>query len=1186
MKKITLALITVLLLGLETIKAQEQELSASEPISSGCVSRSYEGQESSLPTIKLTKNGSTLSVDLYNYSSNCGTTSFEVENRICDGNGDMPSIIITIAPVVPGGGKDCNCPFNISYTVRNMEKSKFYLTCWWYEGLVELKEGEQLVFEYKAENVVIDGLKYSLLKTTHQALLAYQGSWDGDSQILNIPSEVEYEGEKYTVTSINESVFKTNNTITKIIIPKTIKNTGFGSLEGIVKNPFSSCLSLETIEVEDGNPAMCSIDGVLFNKDKTTLISYPAALPGKSYTVPDNVETVASGAFYSNQHLKNIVLPDKMETMGYSVFAICNSLEEVILPSNIKELPAYLFKDCKNLKSVAIPDGVTSIGSSAFEGCISLETISLPESVVTVEMTAFKGCTSLWSATLSPNLKEIPLAAFSNCSRLTEVIIPSGITTIGNGAFSDCKAMQAFDLPESIIYIDNFAFRNISNLKDIYCRATTVPKTNDFAFNDVDISRVTLHVPTTSISDYKAAFPWNQFGAIVSLETLNDYIPFVKNGKQWHVVRSESNSGCHIEQYMLLNDEVVKDGKTYIKMYRSEDDLTIVDDAGLLREENCKVYFFDSDKQKEFLMFDYSLKEGDTYETYSWDEQETVTYKVLSVDYYKEGPEASFNYYDEKSDRILTYRRYLQKWTVCRADDYSRQKTWIEGVGSIEGPLANLNDIVPPGSSKDYLACVNSNDDSLYLPFSFHDVNGLIHGCDLPTDAEAKLANKRHQLTYIQEENRLHIFGEVLTKGNSKNYAYFIEEPTDNPSVRKLRFEIQAIGPLPDPLPGSDGMTLHSTNFYVDEISPSFDYIIVDNQGEEHPVINAKRMAYRPFVEDGKVWKVGYANSGKPVQVVDYYYFDGDTIVAERTCKQMMCLRYVNPDYSDYDHISQSPILSYVGAWLEVDKQVYIYDETTKWFARWYDFSHDGNLTQSIDYHSYVIGPRQAGELKGFKGVYRDITIIDRKQTYNTIWMEGVGGIDGPLVNDFDKENHTQFLMSCTVGDEVIYFNDEYEDGATPDGARKNRIDFTHTIKIRPKAPKAEAQMMREAEAKSLYGEYNDQQLGINLNALDDAYQVRITDEAGKAVYEKTVNAGNIVGLNINISDYAEGRYTVTVENSNESFTAQFDTQRTGISLTPALIRGEEAIYNLQGQRISSLRKGLNIVDGRKVYVK
>ena len=171
--------------------------------------------------------------------------------------------------------------------------------------------------------------------------------------------------------------------------------------------------------------------------------------------------------------------------------------------------------------------------------------------------------------------------------------------------------------------------------------------------------------------------------------------------------------------------------------------------------------------------------------------------------------------------------------------------------------------------------------------------------------------------------------------------------------------------------------------------------------------------------------------------------------------------------------------------------------------------------------------------------------------------------------------------MACYVGDEVIYLNDEYEDGATPEGARKDRIDFTHTIKIRPKT-----RMMEEVEAKSLYGEYNNQQLGINLNALDEAYQVSITDEAGKVVYEKAVNAGNIVGLNIDISAYAKGRYTVTVENSMESFTGQFETQTTGISLTPALFRREGAIYNLQGQRINSLRKGLNIVDGRKVYVK
>ena len=165
---------------------------------------------------------------------------------------------------------------------------------------------------------------------------------------------------------------------------------------------------------------------------------------------------------------------------------------------------------------------------------------------------------------------------------------------------------------------------------------------------------------------------------------------------------------------------------------------------------------------------------------------------------------------------------------------------------------------------------------------------------------------------------------------------------------------------------------------------------------------------------------------------------------------------------------------------------------------------------------------------------------------YITTWLEGVGGIDGPLRNVYpETESDPQFLMSCSVGDEVIYLNDEYEDGATPEvlNARKQQIDFTHTIKTRPKAPK------RGEAQQSLYGEYNALQLDINLTPLDDAYLVRITDESDKAVYEKTVNAGNIVGLNIDISTYAEGRYTVTVENSEESFTGQFEAQMTRIRL-------------------------------------
>ena len=349
---------------------------------------------------------------------------------------------------------------------------------------------------------------------------------------------------------------------------------------------------------------------------------------------------------------------------------------------------------------------------------------------------------------------------------------------------------------------------------------------------------------------------------------------------------------------------------------------------------------------------------------------------------------------------------------------------------------------------------------------------------------------------------------------------------------------------------------------------------------------------YRPFVEDGKVWKVGNTQAilDNSVQVVDYYYFDGDTIIDGKTCKQMMCQRFVSPDYSN-EYWTPTPSLTKVGAWYEEDQKVYFYDERKQSMVIKYDFSLAANDTLQFltDWSSpFIIGPKQTEGIEGFKGVYRDIRMCgDEGQSYlDTFWLEGVGCVRGPLSSPCDPilaDPTPEFLMSCTVGDEVIYLDDSCEDGATPEvmGARKQRFDFSHTIKTKPKAP------TRRGDEMALYGEYSQQQLAIHLNPLDDAYLVRITDETGKDVYQKAINAGSIVGLNIDISAYEKGRYTVTVENSNESFTGEFEAQTTGIeaiSYQTSAVRHH--IYNLQGQRISTLQKGLNIVNGQKIYVK
>jgi hypothetical protein len=299
-----------------------------------------------------------------------------------------------------------------------------------------------------------------------------------------------------------------------------------------------------------------------------------------------------------------------------------------------------------------------------------------------------------------------------------------------------------------------------------------------------------------------------------------------------------------------------------------------------------------------------------------------------------------------------------------------------------------------------------------------------------------------------------------------------------------------------------------------------------------------------------------------------------------------------------------------VGAWYEEDKKVYEYNTTDKQFKLMYDFSADANDTIQINNCQFVIGPKQTGGIKGFKGVYQDVRRCENGgSSYSPTWMEGVGSIDAPTKNVYYvDEVPTWFLMSCTVGEEVIYLNDEYEDGATPlvMETKKVRFDFTHTVKTQPKAPikretsdacissserevaRPNVRAPRRVIEKTLYGEFNALELDVNLDPLDDVYQVRIIDASGKTVYEKTINAGNIVGLNIDISTFAEGSYTVSVENSRESFVGEFNSDTTGIEEVRSK-RSEVSghyIYNLQGQRISSLRKGLNIVNGQKVYVK
>lgn len=128
-----------------------------------------------------------------------------------------------------------------------------------------------------------------------------------------------------SVTSVGYCGFFDCNKLTSVAIP-----AGLTNLAGFA---FGPCASLTAISVDTNNPAYCSVDGVLFNKSKTTLVQFPAGLAG-SYTIPGGVTSIGDAAFYACASLTNITAPFSITSIGAQSFAFCYALAGLCLPGN------------------------------------------------------------------------------------------------------------------------------------------------------------------------------------------------------------------------------------------------------------------------------------------------------------------------------------------------------------------------------------------------------------------------------------------------------------------------------------------------------------------------------------------------------------------------------------------------------------------------------------------------------------------------------------------------------------------------------------------------------------------------------------------------------------------------------------------------------------------------------------
>ena len=267
---------------------------------------------------------------------------------------------------------------------------------------------------------VLDGngvLTISTTKAEGEAMPDYD--WNTPPPWYNVCYNILSVVIKDKVTSIGKTAF-TGCLMNSIIIPNTVISIGENaffsctltsanipaSVTFIDATAFTSCGMLISFNVDAGNTVYSSDSGILYNKNKTSLLSYPGGKTG-AFTIPNFVSTIGDCAFYGCLNISAVTIPNNVTAIGNSAFRYCSSLTSVSIPGSIKTIADWTFADCTNLISISIPNSVTSIGSMAFDNCSSLTSIAIPNSVTSIgNITSgftgvFSNCTSLKDVTVS-----------------------------------------------------------------------------------------------------------------------------------------------------------------------------------------------------------------------------------------------------------------------------------------------------------------------------------------------------------------------------------------------------------------------------------------------------------------------------------------------------------------------------------------------------------------------------------------------------------------------------------------------------------------------------------------------------------------------------------------------------------------------------------------------------------------
>ncbi len=354
---------------------------------------------------------------------------------------------------------------------------------------------------------------------------------------VNIPDYIE----GYQVVAIGDYAFEWCDSITYINIPSSVISIGKGA--------FKFCLGLEYINVATNHSTFSCENGILYNKAKTKLICFPAALALEEFYFPDSLTTIGDYAFWGSGIIC-LNLSEDISSIGEGAFGCCSSLQEI----NIASTNRYYSSDdgvlynkagttlihAPNLSSGYILNSVSVIGPYAYCGNLQGGGFDFTAwDITTVEKGAFAYCSYRTEVVLGSNVSSIGEDAFYNCYNLSYITIPQKVKTINKNTFAYCSELQSVYFAGNIEKIDDSAFESCSSLNNISF-ANSLKYIGDYAFMYSGLSRIDIPASVTHIGKYA-------FDACVNLKDIE--------------VNSSNNYFCS------LNDTLFNKSKTSLLQY-------------------------------------------------------------------------------------------------------------------------------------------------------------------------------------------------------------------------------------------------------------------------------------------------------------------------------------------------------------------------------------------------------------------------------------------------------------------------------------------------------------------------------------------------------------------------------------------------------------------------------------------